>query len=478
MAAAKQRYAFAAAIMLLGAATGIAIYRAQTVSPVSPKQLGEPDAIPRSSASPSQTETESLPRTPVLAQQEAVVPAGETVSLLPHVDLQEDVVTGQWESLNPVSGTLMSGLNAYARIELPFQPSEEYDLSVTFSPVDVLGDTTVLLSKGRRQFAWHMGAASNTCGGLDLIDLRPCTDNPTTLKRLKLESGREYVCLIKVRNDGVTVLLDGVQCCRWQSDYNDMSSFRFWRTPNDGRLGLGTWCTRTTFRSVEVTNIGGAGKLLRTSIPGVLPRELPPLPEQDPWTGAKELTTKTDSSLDAVSGSWAHGQKNELLCSASDYATLALPGTLPDEYDVRYDFSRLDGSGEVVLILAQHRQMFALKLGSKSNNFVGFDHIAGIDGSNPTWKYAPSCIKNLRRNICIVQVRKGSARAFLNGHFACERSISAHDMSLNPNWRMRDEPMLGIGCHQSTAAFYSIQLREAKDIVLTPTHKKGRGDDF
>jgi S1-C subfamily serine protease len=182
------------------------------------------------------------------------------VNLLGMVDLQRDAVKGAWKMDH---GGLLSDAGDTCRIEFPYQPPEEYDFRIVFTRTE--GDNAVhqVCAANGRQFTWLMGASGDTVCRLDLVGGHEANDNPTTKKADKwLTNGQEYTSLVKVRKTGVEAYLNGKLISAWKTDYSDMSLHSHWVLKHNNVLGVGSYQSPTLFRTIEVTEITGEGKIL------------------------------------------------------------------------------------------------------------------------------------------------------------------------------------------------------------------------
>jgi hypothetical protein len=184
-----------------------------------------------------------------------------TIDLLKLIDTTKDTVSGSWKLQN---GKLNSENAGLARIELPYSPPEEYDFRIVFTRTQGNNDVNQMLYSptGKTSFALHMGGWDNMFMGFSKVKGASGNANPTTTKT-PLENNHKYEAIIKVRKDGITATLDGVQKCQYKTNYNDISEYPDLKLKNPQCLGLGSYMSAVTFESVQVKEITGKGKLLR-----------------------------------------------------------------------------------------------------------------------------------------------------------------------------------------------------------------------
>lgn len=175
-------------------------------------------------------------------------------------------------------------------------------------------------------------------------------------------------------------------------------------------------------------------------------------------TPAIDLLKLVDTARDACTGTWTLAD-HALACDSSAYATLQLPYTPPDEYDLTLAFTRTDGNGPVALLLAARGKAFGFSVDTRGE--ARFERINNkVAQDNPT--VVPVAISNGRRYTLTVQVRKDKLRALLDGKFLVEHTPEPayRDLSRYPSWKLTDPSFPGIGAHNARVQFHSIDLVE------------------
>lgn len=172
----------------------------------------------------------------------------KAINLLSMVSLPQDVVSGQWVR---GAGTLNSDVGQIAKIQIPFEPPPEYDSRMVFTCVAGSGQASQLLSHGGKSFGFVVGAMNGSMVGIDSIDGKGVSENPTCL-RVKTELGRKYTTIVQVRNDGIRAFLDNKLVAEWKTDYQDMSLKKHWALRDDRHLGFGSFGTSVIFHSLEI----------------------------------------------------------------------------------------------------------------------------------------------------------------------------------------------------------------------------------
>ena len=184
------------------------------------------------------------------------------IDLLKLVEVRRDVQVGSWTVADQ---RLISDATPFAKLQLPYQPPEEYDFRIVFARGAGNGDVNQLLSHNGKPFVWKMGANQNSIFAFDKIGDQPFHNNPSTTRAVRcLITGRKYTAVVKVRNTGVKAYLDDQLISQYKTDYSDMSAAAEdgWALSDPKSLGVGSWSSPTIFFNIDVLEISGAGKVL------------------------------------------------------------------------------------------------------------------------------------------------------------------------------------------------------------------------
>ena len=187
----------------------------------------------------------------------------ESIDLLALIDPTQDAVAGEWQV---VSGGLESPKRFGARLEIPFEPPAEYELTVIATPLDepnglILGQ----LLNGRRFLTLinHNVQQEKAASALENVDGQNVRNSVTTLMADLLRKDRPSQVIVTVRNDSVVVRCDGRTIIDWQGKPEQLSLGDYWETPNKNSLFLGAYDCRYRFSRVSLATISGTGKPLR-----------------------------------------------------------------------------------------------------------------------------------------------------------------------------------------------------------------------
>ena len=235
------------------------------------------------------------------------------VDLLSKVDPKRDGVSGSWKL---EGGVLLSDTSENCRLELPYQPPEEYDFRIVFTRREGAAlDVYQILSQAGKSFMWVDGGKSGNCGfGMVRGKWGPDSSNPTYAKVVQdAEPGVTHTSVVQVRKGGVQAYLDGRLVSKWKTDYSDVAMNVIWKLRDDGRLGIGTYLTSTAFHSIQVVEITGTGK--------------------ESAGGAMDLLARVRPARDSVKGEWKLVD-GALVSPATPEARIELPVEVPAEYDL------------------------------------------------------------------------------------------------------------------------------------------------
>ncbi|MGD0089220.1 MAG: protein kinase [Planctomycetota bacterium] len=225
----------------------------------------KPDQAANAAAAPAAKPDASAPK-PAASAAKLDAPTeaswAKAVNVLPYANPARDAIAGNWRLQ---AGKLFSDKHKNARLELPYQPPEEYDVRMTFSRFAGEDEIVLILSKAGRSFAWVMGGSGGTVCGIESVGGQVYDKNDTTVKRglswPKL--GEKHSCTVQVRNDCLRAFLDEEQVLDYKTDFKEVWQGKAgpWKLSREAALGIGSAQSPTHFLSVEVLEITGKGKL-------------------------------------------------------------------------------------------------------------------------------------------------------------------------------------------------------------------------
>jgi hypothetical protein len=175
------------------------------------------------------------------------------VDLIPLIDPVRDAIHGKWSVADNILHC--NHMHLRPRIQIPYQPPEEYDYIVTFSqPKQRNGISLIVPNQHGGSSIWTIANNNGNSYGFHLNgrpDVKPLPK--------PLEVNKTYTTVVQVRRDGLTVLLDGVVLVNHKTDFRDLTNNDQWfKIPNPKLLGLA--CDDpTVFHYVRVVEIKGTG---------------------------------------------------------------------------------------------------------------------------------------------------------------------------------------------------------------------------
>jgi hypothetical protein len=198
--------------------------------------------------------------TTITSEPPVVAPLTRTVNLLKLIDPATDTLTGNWRQITgEFAPQLTSDATQHARLNIPYQPPQEYDFRVDFTRTSGDNCMTQIFTHQNSAclvlFGWK-GAFS----GFQQINNQNADKNPTGVKDLPTANGQRHTSIVKVRKHSLEAWLDGNLIIHYDTDGQDLGA-KDWKI--DAPLGVGTQQSPTTFHTIEITEITGHGKPLR-----------------------------------------------------------------------------------------------------------------------------------------------------------------------------------------------------------------------
>lgn len=187
----------------------------------------------------------------------------DAIDLLELVDVEKDKVAGQWQK----EGNQLTSPKEYgARIELPFEPPEEYELTAIVEPLDEPHGLLFGHRSGGNRFVtlihYPVNGRRSPMSALENIDGQN-VGNLSTVRRDVLIANRPSQIVCTVLKNSVTVACDGHELLNWQGDLKRLSLSDYWKTPNETTLFLGAYDCRYRFSRVTLTPLSGEGRKRR-----------------------------------------------------------------------------------------------------------------------------------------------------------------------------------------------------------------------
>ncbi len=172
------------------------------------------------------------------------------VDLLSLIDVDRDAVAGEWTLED---GRLTSPKQFGARIEIPFTPEGSYRMTVICEPLDEPDALNLGQVIAGNRFVSMLNFTPGDVGlsALENVDGGNVGNNPTTVSADLFQKDRLSQIVCEVREEGVRVIVDGVEIINWHGDPSRLTLSDYWNTPN-AVLFLGAYDCRYRFYRVTL----------------------------------------------------------------------------------------------------------------------------------------------------------------------------------------------------------------------------------
>ena len=173
---------------------------------------------------------------------------------------------------------------------------------------------------------------------------------------------------------------------------------------------------------------------------------------------AINLLSLVDLAKDSVEGHWVLRQ-GALTSDNAEHGRIELPYHPPEEYDFRLVFTRVEGDNCMNLIMSHSERQFMFTIAGWYNKYSGLELIDGVSTQDSPLK-SNTGLKNNQKYTAVVQVRKDRLTAFLDGKIISEVKTDYTNVSIFPDWKLRQSDILGIAHYQGKFIVYSAELLE------------------
>jgi hypothetical protein len=174
------------------------------------------------------------------------------IDVLKKIDVARDTVSGRWWlKPEPDGGTAVWGDEATpAKLKLPVEIPDEYDLFVEFSRRAGRQGIAVLCWARGHGFGFDVGAVDNTMVSFQDVDGLHIGQNSTTVRRPAwIVPGKRHTCLVQVRRDRIAGFFDGERISTLETDFTNLTYAPTWGIPGGG-LGVGSWASPSAFHRI------------------------------------------------------------------------------------------------------------------------------------------------------------------------------------------------------------------------------------
>lgn len=190
-------------------------------------------------------------------------PLPRVVDLLALIEPAKDTVDGEWTFDGRT--LVCARKRPWARIQIPYAPPDEYDLTVVAERKDGLEAINIGLVRGGAQFHAVVDgfAFKGLQSGLSTIDGRFADNNETTVKGQLLANDAAGTVVCEVRKGGVRMRVDGKLVFDWKGDFKRLGNHPALKVPDSGALYLNAFNCIYRFPKMTLTVVSGRGKRRR-----------------------------------------------------------------------------------------------------------------------------------------------------------------------------------------------------------------------
>jgi hypothetical protein len=189
--------------------------------------------------------------------------ARREIDLLALVDLGKDRVRGEWAR---EEGALVATTSeAASRVQIPYLPPEEYDLTVVAERIEGSDALVIGLASGGAQTAYELDGyvSSGHISGFEVLDGRTANRNESTRPGPVFENGRAGTVVVSVRRGRIAVSVDGNPLLDWSGEFSRLGVRADYVVPEKRALFVGAYACRFRISRMALRGVSGAGKPLR-----------------------------------------------------------------------------------------------------------------------------------------------------------------------------------------------------------------------
>jgi len=148
-----------------------------------------------------------------------------------------------------------------------------------------------------------------------------------------------------------------------------------------------------------------------------------------------------------------------LTVRAAQRARLALPVSVPAEYDLKVAFTRRTGQHSIGLIVAHGGKQTAFEVDAWGSHLAGFQDVGGKSIRENATRREGVQLENGKRYTLTVEVRKGQLRGLLDDKEIAVLKSDGSDLSVSNFWTMPDAARPGLIAWESDTTFHTVELR-------------------
>ncbi len=420
-------------------------------APAPEKTIIQPAIAPtKPSAEPepkSDNSKKSIPVKPVLLSK---------IDLLKEIRVPDDVVVGNW-SMN--RDDVMVTPEGFSRITIPVQTEDDYQLELELTRKRNNGEINLMFPVSNRSCMLSLGRG-DWCG-LGLPYGKEFGQNIPG----HLPNNQRHKLLLKVSaNETLATIratLNGSEILDWQGSLDSLSLRSDWQVQPHS-FGLGAHEEQVIFHSLML-HLNDKNKFSRKRWNSHKTNQYPK---------QKDLLEEIDPGQHSFRGNWklinasGHEQntkeKKELFIgSGTDFSTLILPVVPTGDYQLKVHLTRIQGNGEINLILPVGDACCMISLGKDGNQF-GIQHV-----NRRYWEMRKNGLfTNGKEHVIQVDVvlknkDKVSIQFQIDGNEIFHWKGNRRELTIREMWRIYPKA-LGLGVDQDAVRFHQILFQNKR----------------
>jgi len=187
--------------------------------------------------------------------------SNRTINLMPLIDPAIDQVHGGWKFVNGV--LVCKRTQLVAKIQIPYQPPEEYDFKVMFMQPKLRNTVKLIMPTSEGSFVWVAGGKH---GGYEFVVVQSGGTKGIS-RRIPglIQPNHQHTTVVQVRKNSLKAFVDGQLILSYDGQPAELETTSQWYRIRDKSL-LAVGCDDPTFfHVVEVTEISGNGRVVRVA---------------------------------------------------------------------------------------------------------------------------------------------------------------------------------------------------------------------
>ena len=181
-------------------------------------------------------------------------------------------------------------------------------------------------------------------------------------------------------------------------------------------------------------------------------------PSTQPATAVVDLL-KLDNPLNLVLTGWTI-REGALTSNASATCRVEFAYVPPAEYDYRVVFIRNSGTGGIVCVCRGGGHQFVWRMSGQPGTKSGFALIAGKGFGQNATSQSGSWLHTGQQQELLIQVRRDSVEALLDGKSICLLQTDFHDLSLAQMFQQQRDDTIGLVTINSDITIESAEVTE------------------